>query len=400
MATQDHHEIMDPESQFLMEMRLKSKRPHQSEEDEQDDDEFEWDNYKENVRPLKRGRNIKILNESLKSHSNIPLKHSLLLNRRKLIAAIDEYEGDDPLQPWLQCIKWVQEAFPAAGYSSGLLVIYEQCVRTFWHDDRYRDDLRYLSVWLEYAENCEDAEVIYRFLDANNIGQSHSVYYISYALYMESKHKIKTANEVFNQGVSINAQPHEKLEAAYRKFLARSMGRSKASTDEHVTEDGLSNRSFGTVLSNGENRRYQAGAAENARKSAKGNKGDGLSFAVYKDTNVENSSSHRVDISKVGTKQWDSLATHKDRNKENKAIPAKWTSYKVMQGPGSRLGRVATPAIEVFVDEECSELQQTNDSQNITNSQLKDRDEVNLKRETELLKENPLRNFPASSFPR
>lgn len=50
-----------------------------------------------------------------------------------------------------RCIKWAQEAFPAGGDSSGLVVIYEQCVRTFWHSERYKDDLRYLKVWLEYV---------------------------------------------------------------------------------------------------------------------------------------------------------------------------------------------------------------------------------------------------------
>lgn len=32
-----------------------------------------------------------------------------------------------------------------------MVVIYEQCVRAFWHDDRYKNDLRYLKVWLEYV---------------------------------------------------------------------------------------------------------------------------------------------------------------------------------------------------------------------------------------------------------
>lgn len=50
-----------------------------------------------------------------------------------------------------RCIKWVQEAFPPGGECSGLLVIYEQCVRKFWHSERYKDDLRYLKVWLEYV---------------------------------------------------------------------------------------------------------------------------------------------------------------------------------------------------------------------------------------------------------
>lgn len=52
------------------------------------------------------------------------------------------------------------------------------------------------------AENCVDAEVIFSFLDSNEIGQTHSIFFISYALHMESKNKIKTANDIFNRGIS------------------------------------------------------------------------------------------------------------------------------------------------------------------------------------------------------
>ena len=52
------------------------------------------------------------------------------------------------------------------------------------------------------AENCVDAEVIYSFLDANDIGQTHSVYYIAYALLLESKSKMKAANDMFSLGIS------------------------------------------------------------------------------------------------------------------------------------------------------------------------------------------------------
>lgn len=53
------------------------------------------------------------------------------------------------------------------------------------------------------AENCVDAEIIYNFLDANEIGKSHAVYYISYALHMESKNKLKLANEIYDLGISM-----------------------------------------------------------------------------------------------------------------------------------------------------------------------------------------------------
>lgn len=52
------------------------------------------------------------------------------------------------------------------------------------------------------ADNCVDADIIYSFLDANGIGRTHSTFYISYALYMESKNKIKAANEIFDLGIS------------------------------------------------------------------------------------------------------------------------------------------------------------------------------------------------------
>ncbi|XP_073047593.1 mitotic spindle checkpoint protein BUBR1-like isoform X2 [Primulina eburnea] len=224
--------MLDPESQFLV---SKEETGH------------EWELFKENVRHLKRGRNVNLLNQALKFHSHSHLKKSLLHNRRRLIEAIDQYEGDDPLQPWIECIKWVQEAFPPGGDYSGLVVIYEQCVRTFWHEHRYKDDLRYLKVWLEYAENCVDAEVIYNFLEANKIGQTHAQFYISYGLLMEHKHKTKTANDIYNRGLSMNAQPVEDLKAAYKKFLSRSMRQMKTK-EEDAMGDHLPARSFGTVL--------------------------------------------------------------------------------------------------------------------------------------------------------
>lgn len=56
---------------------------------------------------------------------------------------------------------------------------------------------------VEQAESCADAEVIYSFLEANRIGGTHASFYISYALHMEKKNKNKTANEIFNRGLSM-----------------------------------------------------------------------------------------------------------------------------------------------------------------------------------------------------
>ncbi|KAL1561467.1 non-specific serine/threonine protein kinase [Salvia divinorum] len=380
--------VLDPEMEFLA-----SKQETGN----------EWELFKENVRPLKRGRNVRLLNHALKSNSHSQVKSSLLHHRRKMIEAIDEYTGEDPLQPWIECIKWVQEAFPPGGDCSGLIVIYEQCVRTFWHDNRYKDDLRYLKVWLEYAENCVDAEVIYSFLEANSIGVTHAAFYISYALLMEQKNKNKTANEIFNRGLSMKAEPVKKLTAAYQKFLSRSMRQPKATEQDDATENHASARSFGTLLAK-PSRNQVPESSDIFRKKQKPDRAPGSTFSIFKDSSDSSVFSHQPEMSKVDAKPWHSLGARAERNKENSAIPSKWTSNNIPQRPGQRISRPPPgPCIEIFVDEECTEQNKPDkegEKEKSSVLHLRRGDTKDIKRETELLRENPLRNFPPGALPR
>ncbi|KAJ4964948.1 hypothetical protein NE237_016797 [Protea cynaroides] len=363
----EDHQVLDPESEFLASNQQTGN---------------EWDLFKENVKPLKRGRNIRLLNNALKSQVDNRLRKSLLENRRRLIEAIDKYQGDDPLQPWLECIKWVQESFPSGGDCSGIVMILEQCVRTFWHTDRYKEDLRYLKVWLEYSGNCADAEVIYSFLEANKIGQTHSLYYISYALHMVSKSKMKKANDIFNLGISRRAQPIEKLEAAYRNFLKCSLRKQKATAEDDSTENHLPVRSFGTILSSGEARRKNTGISDPARKKLKLDGAHNAPFAIYKDRNDSITQSHQP-LSMSDMITWSTIGTRTERNKENAAVPTKWTSNKIPQRPGST---TTSACIEVFVDEECAKLPTTAKQGGIPLLQhLKQGDSKDHKKETEFL---------------
>ncbi|KAL4573832.1 hypothetical protein LXL04_020651 [Taraxacum kok-saghyz] len=198
----------------------------------------------------------------------LPLLIFKEIPNRKLIKAIDEYEGEDPLQPWFACIKWVQDAFPPGGDCSGLVVILEQCVRTFWHEEQYKNDIRYLKVWLEYAGYCDDAEVVYGFLNTNKIGEMHAIFYISYATHLESKNKIKTGNNIYECGIARNAQPIEKLKSAYRKFFTRSMSRPKAIEEESM-DTCQPTRSFGTILTKADSGNRPLDSCEIARKRQK-----------------------------------------------------------------------------------------------------------------------------------
>lgn len=59
--------MVDPETEFLA---------------SKEETGNEWELFKENVRPLKRGRNVRLLNHALKSNSHSQLKNTLLHHRR------------------------------------------------------------------------------------------------------------------------------------------------------------------------------------------------------------------------------------------------------------------------------------------------------------------------------
>lgn len=66
--------ILDPETEFLASKRQTGN---------------EWELYKENVRPLKRGRKVDVLNEALKSQSDNQLRKSLNEKRRSVENPLD-----------------------------------------------------------------------------------------------------------------------------------------------------------------------------------------------------------------------------------------------------------------------------------------------------------------------
>lgn len=373
----------------------------------------EWEVYKENVKPLKEGRKIKLLNQALKAQQRSSFKNSFRDERRKLIQAIDEYSGDDPLKPWIECIKWVRESFPSGGDQSGLLSICEQCVRSFWNDKHYHDDIRYLKTWLEYADQCTDPEVVYNFLDVNGVGQNHSLFYIRYAACLEVKNKMKRADEIYSLGIARRAQPLEKLKNAQRNFRARAISAIKKEEDDILThrEEHESWRSFGTIMNvalDGAARQSQQ-SVQAARRKLKplAKRDENKQLSVYFDpselhSRPSTSFGNQAEIREGSQQAWLTLGTRAERNKENTSIPTKWNVNKI---PQRSTVRDAAPTLEVFVDEDCNRENSTPDHQNKkpTNAHALNwrRGDLHaIKRETELLKGNPLIYFPKDSLPR
>lgn len=68
-----------------------------------------------------------------------------------------------------------------------LVPVLDSATQTFARDPRYRNDPRYLKLWLAYAKYCREAEDIFIFLSQEGIAQELATYYEEYALLLSEK---------------------------------------------------------------------------------------------------------------------------------------------------------------------------------------------------------------------
>nr|GEU32153.1 probable inactive serine/threonine-protein kinase bub1 [Tanacetum cinerariifolium] len=66
-----------------------------------------------------------------------------------LISDIKTYNGSDPLLPWLRGIRKMTDSLPAQLLQQKLPRFLQKCTQTFQTDARYRNDLRYVRVWIK-----------------------------------------------------------------------------------------------------------------------------------------------------------------------------------------------------------------------------------------------------------
>lgn len=120
-------------------------------------DEFEWETSKENVMPLKRGRNVADLNKALRAHDSFQTKLRLEDEVKAQEDAITAYDGDDPLAGWLEYVRWLEVKMPEDTRKK--FKVLEKCTRELKDNPRYRNDMRYIRLWIQYVSAADDRGV-------------------------------------------------------------------------------------------------------------------------------------------------------------------------------------------------------------------------------------------------
>ncbi|KAF3032127.1 hypothetical protein E8E12_002016 [Didymella heteroderae] len=198
------------------------------------------ENSKENIQAIPSGRSARALAQlytpplgAKPGYAPSPLQtqdaHSAKrLEFEKELMNIDD--SDDPLDVYDRYVKWTLEAYPSAqnDKQSQLGPLLERATKAFQSSTHYKNDPRYLKLWLHYIRLFADApQEIFRFLARHNIGDGLALYYEEYAAWLEGAGRFSQAEEIYSMGIEKEARPTERLIRKYGEFQHRFESRPK-----------------------------------------------------------------------------------------------------------------------------------------------------------------------------
>lgn len=197
----------------------------------------EWEYSKENIQPLRQGRSVSALHQALCQQQEG--NHTALnLKKQEFESELRLYDGDDPLDVWVRYIKWAKQTYPQGGKESNISVLLERAVMRFTAEQKYHNDVRYVELWIQFAESSSDPMDVFRYMQAQGIGTMQAVFYIAWSEEHEKRGNMKMADSVFQDGVKCGAEPSDKLHAFHRALQARVCRQMMTSmTEQHRNDD-------------------------------------------------------------------------------------------------------------------------------------------------------------------
>lgn len=189
--------------------------------------------HKENIQQLPGGRSARQLVNILSPTPTGKMTTPSLHDTKTLNDAIrHEYElevqniaeSDDPLDVFDRYVKWTLNAYPSAQATpqSQLLPLLERATKAFLSSSHYKNDPRYLKLWLHYIRWFSDApRETFAYLARHNIGEGLALFYEEFATWLEGAGRWTQAEEVYKLGIEREARPTERLMRKFGQFQQR-----------------------------------------------------------------------------------------------------------------------------------------------------------------------------------
>ncbi|KAF7717748.1 Uncharacterized protein PECH_007697 [Penicillium ucsense] len=244
-------------------------------------------------------------------------------------------ESDDPLDVYDRYVKWTLNAYPSAQATaeSGLLPLLERATKSFLSSSHYRNDPRYLRIWMHYIRLFSDApRETFAFLARHHIGEGLALFYEEFAAWLEGVGRWTQADEVYRLGIDREARPVERLARKYNEFQQR--------YEQHTLDAGPSSPAlpavrpalaakkdpFASTETSADPQASQRAAVAAAPAKSKSGK---MKMAIFSDADAAQSNQPATSSQ---TKGWDSIGSMRERRKENEMEAKPWAGETLKAG--------------------------------------------------------------------
>ncbi|CAG5132897.1 unnamed protein product [Candidula unifasciata] len=316
-----------------------------------DVDDHEWELSKENVQPLRQGRHMSSLVAALNQDQTED--HAIRTQQNNFELELRSYTGDDPFSVWESYIKWTEQHYPKGGHDGQLMKMLERCLREFQADERYKNDPRFIHMWIKFACSSVDPVVIFTYMFDNGIGVNVATMYVEWAISLERNGDSKKADAIYTEGLNRRAQPEDLLIQRHRQFqsrLARNITLQIAETQNpgmDMGENAEKRATLGRLKASGPSHKVGVVRTGNIKIGSAGSLKDTRSagskqlpsrgIPIFQDENSASS------LALQQTNEWQSLPVRAVDNRENDKTPGVWTDVKVKQKPGTVLHGATAP---------------------------------------------------------
>ncbi|CAN8076816.1 unnamed protein product [Agarophyton chilense] len=184
-----------------------------------------WETHKENIQPRPRGRRAKLLEKALVgSKEDIEAERIRRENAVKDAVARNE-PAKDLLDVYLDHALFIVDHYPAG--SKHLVRAVEDPCRKHAKDEFFRDDIRFLRLWILYIEMRRDKLEVFRYMSRKRIGCSWTLFYEAWAATLEAARQYDEVDKVFKRAREVNSQPHDRILQRESEFQCRMAARMK-----------------------------------------------------------------------------------------------------------------------------------------------------------------------------
>ena len=247
-------------------------------------------------------------------------------------------ESDDPLDIYDRYVRWTLDAYPSAQATpqSQLHTVLERATKAFINSAQYKNDPRYVKLWLHYINFFSDApREVFVFLSRHAIGETLALFYEEYAAWLEGAGRWAQAEEVYKLGIEREARPAARLIRKFGEFEQRRAQQADAegpaSPALPAARPALAAKVDPFVAAAAAAARDPQAPRQTAGLGGQSSKPARAKLAIFSDADAA-AAAPAMSSRGSGSKGWDSIGSLADRKKENTMEPKPWAGETLKAG--------------------------------------------------------------------